>query len=93
MQMDKCPSIESLVVSDLPSQILSDTDAVPDHLLQADGLNCNDWRKAQMDNSLIQESSAVLAKQPSDRAVDTSYLKEWKCLCLYTIVFSSAGSQ
>ena len=84
IRVEKCPLMESLVVSDSPSQNLSDAHEVPDHLLQAHGLTYKDWRKAQLDDSslrciipLIQEGSGVPAKRSLDPAVDTRYLKEW----------------
>ena len=42
IQVEKCPLMESLVVSDSPPQNLADAHEVPDHLLQAHGLTYKD---------------------------------------------------
>ncbi|MCM8885689.1 MAG: DDE-type integrase/transposase/recombinase, partial [Candidatus Thiodiazotropha sp.] len=59
-------------------------DDIPEQLLQAHGLTCKDWRKAQTDDptlnliiSHLQQGSRVPAKRTLDKAFDTRYLKEW----------------
>ena len=84
IMVEKCPFVESLVVSDPPASAPSAPDAIPEQLLQTHGLSSKEWRKAQLAEptlrfiiSYIESGTRLHDRRSIDPNVDRRYLKDW----------------